>query len=179
MTTSEGAPGSIEHLVAECRRIEEFAQANAAVHFIHAERSATIAKWVAVIPLAIGGVLGGIVAADPGLTSDGAGRWLSAAALGIAGGISSVISAWSPDKARVEHNTAGGHYKTLENEARRTHELYAREEGKDALMRRVRDLSRQYDDLGESSPATEDWAFKKAMERVTAGTYRPDSFVAK
>ena len=53
------------------------------------------------------------------------------------------------------------------------------EERRPEFLLRVRDLARRYDDLGESSPPTEDWAYQKAIARVKSGTYRSDQISGK
>ena len=100
--TDDGVTQTTDHLVAECRRIEEFAQANAAVHYVHAERAGLIAKILATVPTAMGAGLGAIVAFDPELTTAGAGHWFAVVAVTVAGVLSQ-----RPHGAVAGQGTAG------------------------------------------------------------------------
>jgi uncharacterized membrane protein YhdT len=162
--------GAIDHLLAECQRIEEFAQVNAGTHFILAERAGMWARLLGVIPVAIGGVLAAFVLSDPSTLTKDTAKWFAMAAI-IAGVLSSILAYLNPGKSQTDHSLAGSRYKTLENEARRGHEVFAHEEGREAFALRVRELSRRYDELGESSPPTSDWAYRRANERAKAGVY--------
>jgi hypothetical protein len=164
------ARSPIEHLLAECRRIEEFAQINAGTHFILAERAGMWARLLGVMPVAIAGALAAWVLSAPSTLNEGTAKWFAMTAI-IAGMLSAILAYLNPDKARADHSIAGSRYKTLENEARRAHEVFAHEEEREVFALRVRELSRRYDELGESSPSTSDWAYRRANERARAGVY--------
>lgn len=161
---------SSDHLVAECRRIEQYAQVNAATHFLLAARAATIARIMGTLPVILGGAIAGTVLWNSSLLGPDTAKWFGLASI-LAGIVSSLMAYLNPEHSRSEHMRAGTNYKTLENQARRAHEIYHHEETREEFVLRIRELSRRYDELGEVSTQTTDWAYRKANERVKEGTY--------
>jgi hypothetical protein len=89
----------------------------------------------------------------------------------MAGVVGSVLTFWNLAESRARHFTAATQYKSLENDARRAHEIHARDEGYADLKRRVVDLGDRYNKLNESHLQTADWAFKRAHKKIEAGLF--------
>lgn len=171
---SQPASKSLSHLVLEAKRIEEFAKFTAAMHFTDSERYAQWNFRLQFLPL----VLGLIVAAIPGLAPSQMSNEVVARAFAIAsaasGATATFLLVFQPLRASNEHGRYGNRYKTLENQARRAHALYALEEGHDALLARVTELASAYDDLNAEAPPPDSRHYEAVRERVRAGHYDSD-----
>lgn len=161
-----------EKLIAECKRIEQFSKVNSATHFVIADEARSRAIFLGAVPVIVGTAIAGVAMSSPSLLSGAHSKWFALASL-LAGVLSSLLAYLNPDKERADHFLAATRYKRLENEARRAHEVFISEMSRGEFVLYVKELSRRYDELGESSPQTTDSAYQKANKKTKAGTYEP------
>lgn len=166
----------LEILVAECRRIQQYAKVNAGTHFSTAAVLRRVHMSAGVLPIILGALATCPAWKEPWMPQViGSYPLLWASVFSVASAISgSIISLWNLGDTRTRCFVAAARYKTLENRARRAADFYSVDEAYDAFKRRVEELCRTYDDLGESSPLASDWGFKRAMRKINEGLYEPD-----
>jgi hypothetical protein len=157
-------------LARESKRIQENSLYNATAHFTSAGRLWRAHLALGTVPIILGTIGGWKGLSDPAIATPSAVMWAGLCSL-MAGVVGSVLTFWNLAESRVRHFTAATQYKSLENDARRTHEIHARDEEYADLKRRVVDLGERYNKLNESHVQTADWAFKRAHQKIEAGLF--------
>jgi len=99
-------------------------------------------------------------------------RWV-----GIVGLLTAVVTAigtvLNPQQSYYEHLAAAKAFTVLKHDARALREMGQHEAAQDLTVA-VKSVHDRYNDLIRIAPATEDWAFEKARERIQAGVHQPD-----
>lgn len=151
---------------AECQRIEEHATYSAETHHILAKQQLLWFKMFQLVPAIATAVIGTLTVGQV------VPRWV-----GIVGLITAVVTAigtvLNPQQSYYEHLGAAKAFTVMKHDARSL-----REQGQHAadqdLTVAVKSVHDRYNDLIRIAPATEDWAFEKARERIQAGVHQPD-----
>ena len=157
---------SNEHLIAECRRIEDDSKYTAEAHYIITEGAATTSFWVKFIPAlaaAVSGVL--LVSGFPNWIA-----WFSVIS-GVAFALQSILN---PDKKREEHSQAGKFYTALKHESRALYQTFFKEMDHESFAVAVRILRERYNMIAKLTPQTTTKAFEKGRLRIKAGRHTPD-----
>jgi|SRR4029079_18796972 len=162
---------NIAPLIQECRTLQENALYTATSHFVSSTIAWTAHLILGAFPIVLGGIGSWPLLTDPNSASSNA-AFLAGAFTLTAGIVGSILSFWNLAKVRLDHFTAAVKYKTLENEARRAFQIHAHDEPYDDFKKRVMDIARRYDELGESSPQCSDFAFWCARKRIGRGLYK-------
>ena len=161
-------------LLAECKRIEEFSLWSATSHFVAAAWARGLHLLLGSIPLVLGAIGSWKPLSNPSSASEQ--DVLVAGIMTLLAGIcGSLLSFWNLSRARMQHFTAATSYKSLENEARRAHEIHAIDDQPTEFTERVLDLAARYDHLGTTSVQSLDLAFMLAGKRIRKGRYAPDA----
>lgn len=156
--------------VREARKIHRDSLFNATSHFSAADahrRTHVVVRVLIVVAGAVGG-LGALK--DPGL-----GPQLQLVLVGcssaLAGLLGGVLAVLKPAEAQTAHEVSGKQFKTLQHDARRAHEIFARKDPDPAFEQRVSELMARYNDLNESAPQIPDPAYEKAKQKIASGEF--------
>jgi hypothetical protein len=163
-----------EALTREAKRLQESCLYNATAHFTSAGRLWRAHLLLGTMPIILGTIGGWKGLSDPATAGPKAVLIAGVSSL-LAGVVGSVLSFWNLAETRARHFTAATQYKSLENDARRAHEIHGVDEEYADFKRRVVDLGDRYNKLNESSIQTADWAFNKARKKIQAGLYDASS----
>jgi hypothetical protein len=154
----------------EARKIHRDSLFNATSHFEAADAHRRVHLVVRVLIVLVGAVGGLGALKDPGL-----GPQLqlvlvgcSSALAGLLGGLLAVLK---PAEAQTAHEVSGKQFKSLQHDARRAHEIFARTDTDSAFQQRVSELMARYNDLNESAPQIPDSAYAKAKQKVASGEF--------
>lgn len=155
-----------EHLIRECKRIEDDSKYTAEAHY----QIASSAKWkifvIKLIPALLSAASGiGIVV----LGYD----WLAWLAV-ISSAVFAVQTVIDFDRECTDHTNAGKYYTTLKHEARSLHETFHHELDKGTFAALVSILRERYNNISEMTPKTTDKAFEKGDEKIKSGKHEPD-----
>lgn len=160
-------------LIDEAKRVEEFSLWNSATHFNIAAWAGWIQAIGGAVPIVLGAIGGWKFLTDPSIASPH--QIIVASLFSLAAGtLGSVLSYWNLAKVRLEHFMAAAKYKTLENQARRAHQIHAVSEPDAEFRERVLGLGKRYDELGESSPQSMTLAFLVAGRAIRRGRFQSD-----
>ena len=154
------------HLITECRRIEDDCLYTAEAHYIIADSAGTVSFWVKFIPALAA------FASGAALLS-GAPNWIAwfSVIAGVAFALQSILN---PDKKREEHSQAGKCYSSLKHEARALYQTFYKEMDHDSFSVMVRILQERYNMIAKLTPQTTIKAFEKGRKRIKAGRHKPD-----
>jgi hypothetical protein len=155
-----------EHLINECRQIEDDCRYNAETHYILAARAGTIGFWVKFVPALIAAGSGAALLAGFPLWV----AWLSV----LSGTVFALQSIMDPDKKKEEHSEAGKHFTALKHDARSLYQAFYKEMEHSSFSASVRVLRERYNTTIRLTPQTAIWAFEEARKRIKAGRHRPD-----
>ena len=148
----------IELLQKECNAIEDNARHTADAHYFSATWNRKLAFWFEMAPASVAAfssllVVGGVIPAWWG--------WLTL--------VSSVITAvgvvLSPHKTYYEDLKAGKNFTSVKNQAKTLSNTYSHHYTEDKFFEAIRNLNERYDQLVQVSPPTEEWAYKKALDK--------------
>lgn len=154
-----------QRLIAECKRIQENCLYNATSHFTAAGVTGWAQTVIGAVPIVLGGIGSWKFLSDPTLASPK--QVYIASVLSLLAGIAgSLLSFWDLAKSRLSHFSAGSKYKSLENDARRAWQVYGPAEEVDFLQKRVEDVAKRYDQLGEASELSGDIMFLIARWKI-------------
>jgi hypothetical protein len=156
--------------IREARKIHRDSLFNATGHFEAAQASRTLHVVTRVLIVVFGAVGGLGALKDPGL---GPKVQLvlvgcSSALAGLLGGLLAVLK---PAEAQTAHEVAGKQFKTLQHDARRAHEIFARKDVDSAFEQRVTELMVRYNELNECAPQIPDSAYEKAKCKIGSGEF--------
>jgi hypothetical protein len=156
--------------IREARKIHRDSLFNATGHFEAAGVNRRVHVIVRLL-IVVFGAAGGLGALkDPGVGADlqlilvGC----ASAAAGVLGGVLSVLK---PAEAQTAHEVAGKQFKSLQHDARRAHEVFARKDDDPDLERRVTELMSRYNELNESVPQIPDAAYGRAKRKIASGEF--------
>jgi len=157
-----------EHLLAECKKIEENCLYTAQTHFEMASDKGKRAKaWLVLLP--------SIVSASSGLAvAIGAPGWIGAFAA-VSGVVSGVATFLGVGKESSAHETAGKRPTQSRDEARVLGETYSRDLSAQQLAVEVRALGNRYRAYVASLPVTDGRAFEKARAKIKSGAFAFDA----
>ena len=156
----------IQHLIDECKTVEENCLYTAQAHYIIAQRE-NVKKWVLIVsPACLSGLAGALVAC-------GLPAWIGVIGA-VLGGISGVAAALGVDRDAIQHITAGHILTSLRHEARQIYEVFSHEYAHAELFSEVKRLDDKYNSVRLSLPCTDDAAFENAREKIQKGRFVPD-----
>jgi len=152
---------NLEDLKGECRTIEDNARHTAEAHHILASRSKTVAFWFDIIP-AVGAALSSLLVVGEVIPTWWG--WLTV----VSAVVSATSSVVSPQKSYYENLNAAKSFTVVKHRARSLHESFASSLPEAEFLKEVRGLSDYYAQLVLLTPPTEEWAYKKAVEKLAA-----------
>ncbi len=156
----------IQHLLGECKTIEENSLYTAQTHYIIADREGWKRWSFLAIPAFLSGIAGAVVAC-------GLPPWIGVIGA-IFGGVGGVAASLGVDRDAGQHTNAGNIMTSLRHEARQIHEVFSKELSHSELTAEVRRLADKYNNLRLALPCTDDSAFEKAREKIRKGRFIPD-----
>ena len=155
-----------DHLVTECRRIEDDCKYTAEAHYNIAAGAGRIGFWVKFIPALAAAASGAaLIAGAPNWIA-----WFSVIA-GVAFALQSILN---PDKKREEHSQAGKFYTSLKHESRALYQTFHKEMDRNSFSIMVRILRERYNMIAKLTPQTTVKDFEKSRVRIKAGRHEPD-----
>lgn len=155
-----------DHLIYECKRIEDDCLYTAEAHYIIAANAGTVSFWVKLIPALAAAVSGAALLA-------GAPNWIAWFSV-IAGVAFALQSIMNPDKKREEHSQAGKSYTALKHESRGLYQTFYKEMDRNSFSVMVRILRERYNMIAKMTPQTTTKAFEEGRQRIKAGRHTPD-----
>ncbi|MFX0195301.1 MAG: SLATT domain-containing protein [Candidatus Hodarchaeota archaeon] len=156
----------IQHLIDECKRIEEDCLYTAEAHYIGAAKAGTVAFSVKLIPAAA-------AAASGAALLSGLPNWIAWFSV-IAGVAFALQSIMNPDKKQEDHSQAGKSYTALKHESRALHETFCKEMDHDSFHVMVRILRERYNMTAKLTPLTSVKDFEEGRKRIKAGRHTPE-----
>jgi hypothetical protein len=152
-------------LVKEAQRVEEDSLQSSKRHFVTAAFWTNFHLWVG-IPTAI---LSGIAGASALSHFDHHNVVAGILAITVAA-LTAVTTFLNPTQKAGSHMDAGNKYNALRNAARIFREIDCHETSSDRdLSKRLKELTKQRDELNQKSPITPRWAFEKARKGIEEG----------
>ena len=155
-----------DHLIDECRRIEEDCLYNAETHYIMASGFNRIGFWVKLIPAIAAAVSGAALLS-------GAPNWIAWFSV-IAGVAFALQSIMNPDKKYEEHSQAGKSYTALKHESRSLYQTFCKEMDRNSFLTMVMVLRERYNMIAKMTSQTTDKAFEEGRNKIKAGRHTPD-----
>ena len=155
-----------DHLITECRRIEDDCLYTAETHYIIAAGAGTVSFWVKFIPALA-------AAASGAALLSGAPNWVAwfSVISGVAFALQSILN---PDKKREEHSQAGKCYTSLKHEARALYQTFYKGMDHNSFSVMVQILRERYNMIVKLTPQTTIEAFEEGRKRIKAGRHTPD-----
>jgi len=155
-----------DHLINECRRIEDDCLYTAEAHYIIAAKAGRVSFWVKLIPA--------LAAATSGTALlSGAPNWIAWFSV-IAGVAFALQSIMNPDGKKEEHSQAGKSYTSLKHESRALYQTFWKEMDQNAFSVMVRILRERYNMITKLTPQTTVKDFERGRQRIKAGRHTPD-----
>lgn len=157
---------SNEHLITECKRIEEDSEYTAEAHHIIAAGMERVSFWVKSIPAAVAAGSGASVLA-------GYPSWVGWFAI-ISGVVFALTMILNPDRNAIEQTKAAKAYTVLKHDARALYQTFSNEMDRSEFYHSVRLLRERYNNLVSQTPKTNDKAFEKARLKIKSERHTPD-----
>lgn len=154
---------NIDNLKNECRTIEDNARHTAEAHHTLASRSKTLAFWFEVTPAVIASLSGLLVVGEVIPNWWG---WVTV----VAAVISATSSVVSPHKSYYENLNSAKSFTVVKHRARSLRSSFTSSYSEQELFKEVRSLSEYYNQLILLTPPTEEWAYKKAVKKISEHT---------
>lgn len=161
----------IEGLVAECKQIQEDSTYTAETHHIIGCALSRQAFWMKLIPALI--TVAAAFVLLTGWSGEGKPNWAAWVTL-ISGMATMLCIIMEPEKQARSHLFAAKAFIILKHDSRSAHESFRHFIGENEFFNSVRLFRERYNLLVQSSPATNNKAFRKASERVKAGIHEAD-----
>lgn len=158
---------STDHLIGECRRIEEDSTYTAETHHVLRARDETWGKALKAIPA--------VAAAAAGTAAVAAHPIIAAACALVAAVVGALFAVLDPDRAAREHLVAAKGFTSLKHDARFLADVMRFELAREQLAASVQRLRERYNQIAEHAPPTTDRAFERARQKVRAGRHAPDA----
>ena len=154
------------HLINECRQIEDDCLHSAEAHYIIAANAGRVSFWVKLIPAVAAAASGAALLA-------GAPNWIAwfSVIAGIAFALQSIMN---PDKEKEEHSQAAKSYTALKHESRSLYQTFHNEMDKNSFSAWVRILRERYNMIAKLTPQTTVKAFEEGRKRIKSGRHTPD-----
>lgn len=150
----------MEDLKKECTTIEDNARHTAEAHHILASRSKSLAFWFEVVPAVIASLSGLLVVGQVIPVWWG---WITV--------VSAVITATSsvvgPHKSYYENLNSAKSFTVVKHRARSLHSSFASSYSEQDYLKEVKSLSEYYNQLVLLTPPTQEWAYKKAVKKLS------------
>lgn len=155
-----------EHLILECKRIEDDSKYTGETHFQIASSASCKIFFVKAIPAVLSAISGvGLLVGGP--------EWLAWLAI-ISSAVFALNSVINPDRECLVHYSAGKHYTTLKHEARSLYKTFQHDLDKNTFAVIVSILRERYNKISELTPGTNNKAFEKARKKIKSGRHNPD-----
>jgi hypothetical protein len=155
-----------DHLIGECRQIEDDCRYTAEAHYIIADGAGKVSFWVKLIPALAAAASGAALLA-------GAPNWIAWFSV-IAGVAFALQSIMNPDKKMEEHSQAGKSYTALKHESRSLYQTFYKEMDRESFKIAVKILRERYNMIATMTPQTTVKAFEEGRKRIKAGRHSPD-----
>lgn len=160
------SPDKIQHLLDECKTIEENCLYTSQAHFAMANKAEFQSRLFLIIPSCIAAISGI-------LTAVGFPSWIGAFAA-VSGVITGLASVFGVDRKAGSHKQAGNVLTSLRHEARALHEAYWHELPHEQFFAEVRRIHDKYNSLIQILETTDNTAFEEGRKRIKAGLFEPD-----
>ena len=157
---------NINHLIDECRQIEDDCLYTAEAHYIIADVAGKVSFWVKLIPAFA-------AAASGAALLSGLPNWIAWFSV-IAGVAFALQSIMNPDKKKDEHSQAGKSYTALKHESRSLYQTFYKEMDRASFSTTVKILRERYNMIAKMTPQTTVKAFEEGRKRIKAGRHTPD-----
>lgn len=154
------------HLIHECRQIEDDCLYTAEAHYIIAADAGRVSFWVKLIPALA-------AAASGAALLGGAPNWIAWFSV-IAGVAFALQSIMNPDKKQEEHSQAAKSYTVLKHESRSLHQTFYKEMDRESFSNAVNILRERYNMIAKMTPQTTVKAFEEGRRRIKARRHTPD-----
>ena len=151
---------NIDHLKKECQTIEDNARHTAEAHHILASRSQTMAFWLEVVPAVIASLSGLLVV---GQVIPQWWGWVTV----VSAVITATSSIVSPHKSYYENLNSAKSFTVIKHRARSLHCSFATFYNENELLKEVKSLSEYYNQLVLLTPPTQEWAYRKAVKKLS------------
>lgn len=155
------------HLIDECRQIEDDCLYTAEAHYIIAAGAGRVSFWVKLIPALAAAVSGAALLA-------GAPNWIAWFSV-IAGVAFAIQSIMNPDKKQEEHSQAAKSYTVLKHESRFLYQTFYKEMDRQTFSTAVKILRERYNTIVKMTPQTTVQDFEAGRKRIKAGRHCPDN----
>ncbi len=155
-----------DHLINECRQIEDDCLYTAEAHYIISANEDKISFWIKLIPAIAAAVSGASLLL-------GAPSWIAwfSVVSGVAFALQSIMN---PDKKKEEHSQAAKHYTALKHESRSLYQTFNKEMDRNSFYLCVRLLRERYNMIAKMTPQTTLKAFEEGRKRIKTGRHTPD-----
>lgn len=151
---------NIENLKNECRTIEDNARHTAEAHHILAARSKTQSFWFEVVPAVIASLSGLLIVGEVIPVWWG---WVTV----VSAVVTATSSIVSPHKSYYENLNSAKSFTVVKHKARSLHESFVSLYTEQELFKEVKLLSDYYNQLILLTPPTQDWAYNKAVKKLS------------
>jgi hypothetical protein len=163
---------NIQHLINECKIVEENCLYTSQAHFVMADKAEFQARLFLIVPSCIAAISGI-------LTAIGFPAWIGSFSA-VSGLVTGLASAFGVDRKAGLHKQAGNVLTALQHEARALHESYWREIPHEQFVAEVRRIHNRYNSLIQILETTDNSAFeegrKKIGDHVTENSTRLSQF---
>ena len=150
----------MEDLKNECRTIEDNARHTAEAHHITASRNKTKAFWLEVIPAISAALFVSVL-----VVGEQVPEWIGWIAI-VSAIFSATNSVMSPHKSYYENLNAAKSFTVVKNKAHMLASSLAGCYTEKEFCEAVKALAETYNQLILVTPPTEEWAYKKAKEKL-------------
>ncbi|EJS63087.1 hypothetical protein ICU_04693 [Bacillus cereus BAG2X1-1] len=155
-----------EHLVYECKKIEEDALYSAETHFQIAGYFKKFGFWAKFIPALVTAISGTLVIM-------GYPKWV--AWFSILGALATTLgNIHGVDRSFTDHTSTAKEFKTLQHAARYLYKTKQFEITREEFFKEVNQLRVQMNELIKKAPQTNEKYFYKARKKIKQGVHVPD-----
>jgi len=155
-----------EHLITECKRIEEDCMYNAETHHQIATSSEKSAFCIKFIPAVIAAVSGILILSGVSIVV----AWLAV----LSGFVLAIASVLDPDRKKNDHTKTAKDYTVLKHDSRALYQTFAKEMSPSEFYISTRLLRERYNNIVDKSHKTTDKAFEQARNKIKSGRHTPD-----
>lgn len=155
-----------EHLITECKWIEEDCMYNAETHHQIAASAKKTAFCIKFIPAVLAALSGILILSGVSIIV----AWLSV----LSGFILAIASVLDPDRNKNDHIKTAKDYTVLKHDSRALYQTFAQEMGSSEFYISTRLLRERYNNVVNNCPETDDKAFEKTRKKIKAGRHIPD-----
>jgi len=160
------SPDEVQHLINECKIVEENCLYTSQAHFVMADKAEFQARLFLIVPSCVAAISGI-------LTAIGLPAWIGSFAA-VSGLVTGLATAFGVDRKASSHKQAGNVLTALRHEARALYESYWREIPREQFVAEVKRIHDRYNSLIQIIETTDNTAFEKGRKRIKAGIFEPD-----